>query len=461
MLRLHFYAGLFVGPFILVAAITGLMYALIPQIDSLSTRHERTVAAIGDHQVPLSEQLAAARAAHPEGAVVSIRPPAQPDETTRIRLAVDDVPPDYARTVFVDPYSAEVRGALTTYGEWMPLRAWFDELHRNLHLGVVGRYYSELAASWLWVVALAGAVLWIGHRRSTGKLRRLFVPDRGTTGRRRLLSWHGALGVWIIVGLLGLSVTGMTWSRFAGESINGLQEQLRSTPPSVDTSLAIAAASGEPGSGGHGHHGGTEAPSEFDERVALAGADTALRTARDAGLRGPMWMYPPAAADEGWLVAESKRDWPTRYDAISVHPETGEITHRVDQSEWPFFAKLTYWAIDAHMGILFGVVNQILLIATAGGLIAGVLIGYRMWWRRRPTRGGMPPRPGRGALAGLTPWEGVVLVAVLASIGWFAPLFGVTLAAFVAVDVALGWYKNHRQPADPTPADPSTRPAAG
>ncbi|MDZ4233162.1 MAG: PepSY domain-containing protein, partial [Dietzia sp.] len=219
LVRLHFYAGVFVGPFVLVAAFTGLLYALIPQIDSMAFRDELKVDHTGDQRLSLSDQIAAARAAHPEGAIESIRPPAALDDTTWVTLAVDDVPPDYSRTIFVDPYTAQVRGTLTTYGQWMPVRAWFDELHRNLHLGAFGRNYSELAASWVWVIALAGLLLWIGHRKGTRKLRRIAVPDRGVGGRRRLLSWHGALGVWIIVIVLGLSVTGMTWSRFAGESV--------------------------------------------------------------------------------------------------------------------------------------------------------------------------------------------------------------------------------------------------
>jgi hypothetical protein len=131
LLRLHFYAGIFVGPFILIAAITGLLYAVIPQVDTMVFRHELTVDHVGELRLPLTEQLNAARAAHPEGTVERIRPPAAADDTTRVILAVDDVPPDYARTVFVDPYTGEVRGALTTYGQWMPMRAWFDELHRT------------------------------------------------------------------------------------------------------------------------------------------------------------------------------------------------------------------------------------------------------------------------------------------------------------------------------------------
>lgn len=442
LMRLHFYAGLFVAPFILVAACTGLLYALIPQVDNVVNRHELTVDHVGDQRMTLADQLAAARAAHPEGTVTSIRPPAAPNETTQITLAVDDVPPDYGRTVFVDPYDGTVRGALTTYGQWMPLRAWFDEFHRNLHLGAIGRNYSELAASWLWVIAGAGLLLWIGHRRRSGKLRRIATPDRGATGRRRLLSWHGALGVWIIGALLLLAVSGMTWSRFAGANVSEMRSHFTWSTPAVDTTLPGAMPKHEPA--GTSHHGeDSSAAGQFDEAQALRGADLALRAAKDAHLSDPIWMYPPSGPDQGWQVAENKRDWPTRYDAISVDPETGAVTNRVDFADWPFMAKLSDWIVGAHMGILFGIVNQLLLVAVALALIATTLLGYRMWWRRRPAPGSglvLPRGPRRGVLSGLRPWEATLVVAALAGFGYFAPLFGVSLVAFIAVDCLLGWW---------------------
>lgn len=436
--RLHFYAGVFVGPFILIAAITGLLYALIPQVDEFVHRHQLTVERVGEQPLPLSDQLAAARAAHPEGSVEGIRPPAAPEETTRIRLAVDDVPPDYARTVFVDPYSGEVRGALTTYGQWLPVRAWFDELHRNLHLGALGRNYSELAASWLWVIALAGLWLWIGRRRRSGQLSRLALPDRSGSDRRRTRSWHAAIGVWTLVVLLGLSVTGITWSRYGGESVNLLQQQLNTTAPAVDTGLTDGTA--EPadhsGSAGHAHHGASDPGGD----PLLHGADTVLRAATVAGLSGPLWMYPPADTNEGWLITENKRDWPTRHDAVAVDGHTGAVTDRVDFADWPMLAKLTDWAIDAHMGVLFGIPNQIVLALTAIGLTLMVVYGYRMWWQRRPTRGsawavGRPPL--RGTLRSLPRWAAVLLITGTAALGWFLPLFGLSLLLFLIVDAVI------------------------
>ena len=433
LVRLHFYAGVFVGPFILIAAITGLLYTLIPQIDSMVYRHELTVDQVGEHRLPLSDQLVAARAAHPEGTVESIRPPAEPDETTQVSLMVEDVPPDYSRTVFVDPYTGEVRGALTTYGQWMPLRAWFDELHRNLHLGAVGRNYSELAASWMWLIALAGLALWLTQRRgSNNKLRKTLLPDRSATGRRRTLSWHGAVGVWTVVVLLALSVSGITWSRYAGETVNTIQARLNTAAPSVDTALVGGPASAP---SHHGPGGG---------ETNLHGADTVLRTAETAGLQGPMWLYPPSDTGQAWKVAERKRDWPPRYDAIAVDPESGAVTDRVDFAQWPLLAKLTEWTIGAHMGLLFGIVNQIVLALTMIGLITVIVRGYRMWWQRRPTRGsdwalGRPPL--RGAIRGLPPLGIAALVVVTVGVGWSLPLFGLSLATFLIVDAVIAYRK--------------------
>lgn len=440
-MRLHFYAGVFVGPFLLIAAVTGLLYAVIPQIDNAVYRHELTVDRVGEQRLPLADQIAAVRTSRPAGTVESIRPPTGADETTQVRLLVDDVPADYARTVFVDPYTGDVRGALTTYGQWMPLRAWFDELHRTLHLDAIGRNYSELAASWLWVISLAGLMLWYLHRRDTRKLHRLALPDRDTKGRRRTLSWHGAVGVWIVVALLGLSVTGITWSRHGGQSVDLIQQKLNTTAPTVDTTLGQRIGPGVPHHGGHSGGGDP----------LLFGADTALRAAEHAGLEGPMWLYPPAEPGQGWRVEENKRDWPTRHDAISVDPGSGAVTDRVNFADWPILAKLTRWAIDTHMGILFGWPNQILLALTAIGLITIIVRGYQMWWQRRPTRGsswavGRPPL--RGVLGSLPPTAIVAVIVAAGVVGWFLPLFGLSLAAFVVVDLVIGVVKQRRIAAD-------------
>ncbi|MEU6306984.1 PepSY-associated TM helix domain-containing protein [Streptomyces chartreusis] len=435
ILRLHFYAGILVAPFLLVAATTGFLYAGAFQAEKLVYSHEMTVP-VGDTKLPISEQVAAARKAHPEGTVSAVRPSPADDESTRVMLSgVEGIDADHALAVFVDPYTAEVRGALEQYGSTgaLPLRTWIDEFHRDLHLGETGRLYSELAASWLWVIAAGGLVLWFSRRRALRKVR-------GTSGRRRTLGLHGTVGVWAALGFLFLSATGLTWSTYAGANIDELRTSLRQATPSIS-----ASAGGE-----HGGHGGAAgAGGSGDHGVGL---DKVLAAARAEGLGDPVEIVPPADASSAYVVKQVQRSWPTKGDTVAIDPATGEVTDVLRFADHPVLAKLTRWGIDLHTGVLFGLVNQILLMALTLSLILLIVWGYRMWWQRGRDSAFGRPIP-RGAWQQVPPQILVPLVVVVAVIGYFVPLLGISLAAFIAVDVVLGEVSHRR--GKRTPADAS------
>ncbi|MFI5625213.1 PepSY domain-containing protein [Nocardioides sp. NPDC051685] len=296
VLRMHFYAGVLVAPFILVASVTGLLYTIAPQVEQIAY-HDITHVTPARGTVPLAEQVAAARATHPEGAVIRVDVPEAADRSTRVVFADETVPADYAMSVFVNPYTGQVEGQVRSYGQWLGFRAWLDELHRNLHLGALGRHYSELAASWLWVVALGGLMLWLGRRRRDRRVRRLVTPDLEATGRSRTMSWHAVIGVWLLVGVLALSVSGLTWSRFAGTNIGEVRTALSWTEPTPATSLHGDGTAAE-----HTHHGSSAAATDDPDAVFSAGAgiDGVLDTARDAGLgTRSTWCLRPTRAAPG------------------------------------------------------------------------------------------------------------------------------------------------------------------
>ncbi|WP_247875274.1 PepSY-associated TM helix domain-containing protein [Ochrobactrum sp. Marseille-Q0166] len=58
--RLHFYVGLFVGPFILITVITGTLYVLTPQLEDMIYRDKLRTSSLGTVQ-PLADQVKAAR----------------------------------------------------------------------------------------------------------------------------------------------------------------------------------------------------------------------------------------------------------------------------------------------------------------------------------------------------------------------------------------------------------------
>ncbi|MEU2736139.1 PepSY-associated TM helix domain-containing protein [Streptomyces sp. NPDC007095] len=442
--RLHFYSGVLVAPFLLVAAVTGLLYTFTPQLDSLIYGKELHVSRTGDSVLPLSEQVAAARAEHPKGTLIAVRPGSGHD-TTQADFALPQLG-EKAHTVYVDPYTGKVRGRLTTWYGDTPLKTWLDAFHRNLQLGTVGRYYSEIAASWLWVLVLGGLVLWWRRRRDNRSARRLLLPEvSAKKGVRRTRSWHAVTGVWISIGLLGLSATGLTWSRYAGANFGEALDALRSGTPGVSTTLA-------------GASGGT-AGSAASKSPDPSAIDGVLKAARGDGLGGPVEIAVPADGATAWTVTQTRNLWPVGRDSVAVDASADKVVDRVDFADWPVLSKLTRWGINAHMGTLFGLVNQIALALLAIGLICVILWGYRMWWQRRPTRAdhrallGTPPA--RGAWRGLPSGTVAVGIVVVAAVGWVIPLFGIPLAVFLAVDLAVGAARRRRPRTSPTAATPS------
>ncbi|MDG4664773.1 PepSY domain-containing protein [Mycobacterium sp. 236(2023)] len=445
IVRLHFYAGILVAPFLVVAAITGGLYAMAPTLEKFVYRDVLTVEP-AERPVPLRDQVAAAQSAHPGLTVTGMRPAAAPDESTRIYFTDPDLDEELLRAVFVDPYSGRVLGEEATWLGYLPLSTWLDGFHRHLNLGEPGRIYSELAASWLWVVALGGLYLWLvktaGDRRR-GRKARVLTVDRTVSGRSRTLNWHGATGVWLLAGLLFLSATGITWSTYAGAHVTDIRTALNWQRPQLDTEL--------PSGGEHAGHGGTSAehatldPSTVDFSAVLDSAAA-------AGVHLPVELTMPVEHGEGITVAEIDKPYRWTTNSASVDPAGFRVTSEIDYwRDYSLIAKLADWGIRGHMGFLFGLLNQLVLLGIAVGLVTVISRGYLMWWQRRPTRGsrwavGRPPV--RGGVRRLHPVAiGGVVVATVA-VGWFLPLLGVSLAAFIAIDVIIGAIKRNKANAD-------------
>ncbi|MET7769612.1 PepSY domain-containing protein [Nocardia sp. NPDC005366] len=444
-MRLHFYAGVFVAPFILIAAVTGALYAISPTLEQIVT-HDLLKVEPGTAARPLSEQVTAAVSTRPELTLVAVAPAPGADDTTRVIFSDPALGASERRAVFVDPYTARPVGESVVYGSSgaLPLRTWIDRLHRDLHLGEPGRLYSELAASWLWIIGLAGLVLWIRRvraRRARNSAGWLFAADRSTAGRLRNMNWHGAIGIWVLPLLLLLSATGMSWSTYAGANITDLRTQLNWTTPSVSTTLPGADTSAATPAGDH-HTGHEAAPRPPDPAARIASLDRVYDAARGAGVTQGAEITIPAESDAAFTVKERRMPGTYTVDAVAVDGASGSVTARLDYADWPLMAKLTNWGIQFHMGLMFGLLNQLLLLAAMIGLIVVVVLGYRMWWQRRPVRAGARFAPGRaprrGVLRKSSPLVAVPLLAAALVVGWFAPLVGLSLLAFLVIDVIVG-----------------------
>ncbi|AYD02000.1 PepSY-associated TM helix domain-containing protein [Neorhizobium sp. NCHU2750] len=426
--RLHFYVGLFIAPFIFIAALTGTLYVLTPQIENWLYRDQLVAQAAGPAR-SLAEQIAVARTAIGQGPrFFAIRPATAEGRTTRVMFTEPGLGESETRTVFVDPASLAVQGEMITYGTSgvLPFRTTLDYLHRTLLLGDIGRNYSELAASWMWVAVLGGLCLWFWQRH---------LPK--TAGRaspqRRL---HSLIGLWLSIGLLFLSVTGLTWSRWAGNNIDQFRNGVGWITPSVTIDLGKGEAPKPLGE--HADHMSmVMAPSAppKPEAEVLAEIDRVAETARAAGINSPlMEIRPPRTVDQAFRVSEYDRSWPTQVDTIAINPADMKVTSRADFATFPIIAKLIRWGIDAHMGVLFGVANQIVMAALGIGLMASIVYGYRMWWLRRPKAGGSP-RTLLKAFSYLPAAAKIVTAVVAVALGVALPAMGASLLLLLFLDL--------------------------
>ncbi|MGW4506549.1 PepSY domain-containing protein, partial [Streptomyces sp. NPDC004436] len=157
------------------------------------------------------------------------------------------------------------------------------------------------------------------------------------------------------------------------------------------------------------------------------------------------------AEGKGYVIKEQDKTVPVHFDVVALDPADGRVLDELRFSDYPLLAKLTRFGIDVHMGKTFGIVNEIALAALALAVMFLVFWGYRMWWLRRPTKdrrlsvGRAQPR---GAWRRLPVTVLLPLAAVTALVGWFVPLLGISLVAFLAVDVLLGFVAGRRAASD-------------
>lgn len=428
--RLHFFIGLFVGPFIFVAALTGTLYVATPQLENWIYAQALHAGTEGERQ-PLAEQIAVAERelARPLR-LNAVRPALEPGETTRVMFADPSLGESENRAIFIDPVTLAVKGDMTVYGTSgiLPLRQWIDYAHRSLLLGDFGRLYSELAASWMWIAALGGIALWAFTRPKRRIKNRL-------QNTRRV---HVTLGWCLLAGMLLFSATGLTWSQWAGGNVDKMRAAFNWLTPQVNTQL-----------NGHGvmtmdphaeHHGAHAGMVMNEQTVAIDKIDAILSLAQRAGIAAThLEIRPPKSDDRAWTVTEIDRRWPTQVDAVAIDPHSMAVVDHTQFTSFPLMAKLTRWGVDFHMGVLFGLPNQLLLIAFGLALCLAIVMGYRLWWIKRPAQSQVNPLQTLSySWRVLSLPARIVTLALAVVFGLAMPVMGASLVLFIVFDV-LRW----------------------
>lgn len=427
--RWHFYAGLFVIPFFLVLAVTGLMMLWIAHIDGRDG--ERIPVEPQSSPASLTLQAAVALTAVPGGEPRLYIAPRAPDQAALFRIDGPDGPV----MVAVDPFKAQVIDSFPRRSGWYD---WADSIHSDLRLGVVGDRMLEVSASLGIMLLVSGLFLWWPRGTS---LRAALVPDLRARGRALWRSLHMSIGVWISVGLLFFLVSGLSWAGIWG----GQMMQAWSTFPAakwdeVPLSDVTHASLNDgpkevpwaleqtlmPASGGPAGQAGIPA----GEPVTIDSVDT---LARSIGFEGRYQLALPRGETGVWTISRDSMSTdsldPTSDRTVHVDRYSGRILADVRFEDYSLAGKAMAVGIALHMGTL-GLWSVLANTVFCLAVIFLCLSGAVLWWKRRPSgawRLSAPPMPREMPF-----WKGAVVAGLV--IGVAFPLAGLTFAAVLLVD---------------------------
>lgn len=420
---LHVYAGIFIAPFIFIAALTGLFYAATPQIEQFIYRDVLYTQESHSKIRPLSQQIETAKQAlSPSARITEIRPAPAPNQTTRVIFSDPDLE-QQNEALFIDPYTFEIKGQLAVYGTsgLLPFRTTLDHLHRDLLLGSWGRFYSELAASWLAVLIFTGVYQWYKRRKIAKNIY------------NKPIQKHSSIGLVLFPLLLFISITGLTWSEWAGKNIGILRQTLSWQTPVLETSLKERIASAEI----MHHEDHTVIQHQHVTPTSSHDFDIALGLAREHGLdAAQIQIKPPSEKYQAWSVSEIQRHWPTQADSIAIDVQNHQVIDQIYFKDYPLIAKLTRWGVDAHIGILFGWINQLILIIYSIALCIMIFYAYFSMYKRTNLKQTILQFADQTIIIwtqnGIS--QRITLVTVMIVIGILLPVFGFSLLiALIAI----------------------------
>ncbi len=171
--RWHFYAGLYVIPFFIMLALTGIAMMWIAFFDGRDG--EYTAVIPQETTAAVSVQAQSALAAFGGGDVMHYTAPRDAQTAAMFRVETD------AGTMIavVDPYTAQV---IDTFPRGAGYYDMMDNIHGELMLGVVGDRMVEIAASLAVILVVTGLYMWWPRDRSPA-----VGPDAAIGGQRACL----------------------------------------------------------------------------------------------------------------------------------------------------------------------------------------------------------------------------------------------------------------------------------
>ncbi|MEJ8476274.1 PepSY-associated TM helix domain-containing protein [Roseibium algae] len=432
--RWHFYAGLFVVPFLMALAITGLMMMHIGYFDGRDGGYLKIPVPQSSTMLSVSEQADNALASIPGSTMVEWLKARGPENPSVFRVKANGA----QSMVAVDPYTGAV------VDSWPRRSGWYDfadKVHGDLMIGTTGDRLLEIAAGLGIVMIITGLYLWWPRE---GSFLHAFVPNLRASGRELWKSLHTVVGVYVSIFLLLFLITGMSWTGIWGSKIMQAwstfpAEKWDNVPLSDDIHASMNHAPREdvpwaleqtpmPASGSDA--GGTSivsgAPVTINSIAVLAqdlGFNARYRVSYPNGDKG-VWTI-----NQDTMSADAEDPFSDR--TVHIDQYSGNVLANVGFADYSLAGKAMAVGTPFHMGLM-GLWNLILNTLICLSVIFLSVSGVVMWWMRRPAKSAArffaPKVP-----ENRPHWREGMVVMLIVSLAF--PLAGLTLIAALVLDL--------------------------
>ena len=429
--RWHFYAGLFVIPFLILLSLTGIIYLFKPQLDQLLYAKLLQVTP-AEQAISADQQLALVQQAYPEAAIRQYLPPLTEGRSAQFVVEQGG----QGLNLFVDPYRGLLLGSQdASYN----LQAIARQLHGDLMIGTLGDRLIELAAGWGIVLVVSGLYLWWPRGRSGAGV---LWPRLSAGGRLLWRDLHAVTGFWGSLLLLFMLLTGMTWTGFWGAQFAGAWNHFPAAmwdevPQSGTLTGSLNNSSRQtvawavettplPASDPHAAHKG-HATSTAPSAAAQISLQQVVDTARARGVQRGYSITLPKGETGVYSVALFADD-PRNDATLHLDQYSGAVLADVRWQDYGPVARTVETGVMLHEGKLFGLANQLLMLLVCLLILLSAVSGLIMWWQRRPAgKFGVPP-----LRHDLPRWKTAIVIIGL--LGAVFPLVGASLLLIWALD---------------------------
>ena len=429
--RWHFYAGLFVAPFMILLSLTGMVYLFKPQLDNLMYR-ELLYVTPTQQLLSADAQQQRVQATFPQAAISKYLPPVSVGGSAEFVILQDG----RELNVFIDPYRGEILG---TQDGKNNLQALARSLHGKLLLGKVGDRIVELAAGWAIVLIISGLYLWWPRGKSIGGV---LWPRLSSRGRVLWRDLHAVTGFWGSLLLLMMLLSGMTWTGVWGKQFAGVWNTFPAAmwddvpksdkqagelnSPTRQTVPWAAENTPMPVSGDHAEH-----MKHGDGMTAPAAPSLSLQhivdIAAEQGVHPGYSITAPTNADGVFTIAVFADD-PRNDATLHIDQYSGKVLANLGWKDYSTVSRATELGVMLHEGKFFGWLNQLLILLICLMVLLSSVSGLVIWWMRRPQGGlGVPP-----LRHDLPRWKTAIVIIV--GLGVAFPLVGISLVAVWVVD---------------------------